>query len=348
MKPDEACERLKDWKWIKQGISGIGVCPLSNGKVHKLAVSTTSTACLGSPKCSNEAIEAFFATHTNGGAAPTSQDLVTRPTELDQWRTHVWVTLQGTLRDEPSFFRRDAARIVVSIGNLVDTVPYLRPPPDLSRTDAEEELDKIVNDFIAAEVPAVQERGSLDIVNIDWEDHATALVANQEYLTHKPIIEGLCYAKTASLLVGGKHSGKTTNARTIAMSVCRGMPVFGRQTMPGAVLYCASEDEVLVVRSELLRMGWCPDDQLSLMKIGGKTLADPERLLDAICLYSQQKRAVLIILDMLFDFAGIKDEMSYAGTREAAGKVYDLAMRTDADAGSTGVRKDTDFHRALS
>ena len=169
-----------------------------------------------------------------------------------------------------------------------------------------------------------------EIVVIDWEDHASALIANAEYLTHQPIIEGLCYAKTASLLVGGKHSGKTTNARTIALSVCRGLPVFGRAVVQGPVLYCASEDEVLVVRAELLRMGWTAQDPLNLMKIGGKNPSEPGALLDAIAGYAIAKGAVLIILDMLFDFAGIRDEMSYAGTREAAGKVYDLAMRTGA------------------
>ena len=337
MELETKAAKFKEVKWNTQHTSFRASCPGSNGVVHELACSASKDFCFGNPRCDPKLIAAFFA---NGAAkttetAPlTSQQLTTRPSELDQWKTHLWITMQRIQREDPQFFRDEPARIVVSLGESIDKVPYLQPPADLSRTDAEEEIDKLVALFIESEVPknapAVQLGSLPDVITIDWEDHASALIANEEYLTHVPIIEGLCYAKTASLLVGGKHSGKTTNARTIALSVCRGLPVFGRQTTQGPVLYCASEDEVLVVRSELLRMGWDASDALGLMKIGSKTLADPERLLDAISDYATRRRAVLIILDMLFDFAGIKDEMSYAGTREAAGKVYDLAMRSDA------------------
>jgi hypothetical protein len=353
--------KLEDWRWNKEkeGIAGTGLCPLSNGSAHRIALSASGTSCLGSPRCDPKLLAEFFASEVvqsgktaalevaNAGSTPAlGTNGHAKHNDLFQWKYKLSFIAKHTLTDPKlSRYVENESRENLHAG-LINTLREAcekidtTPPPGMNPIEVEEDLDALardcLNQYAPEQLPArtdeylPAEPASGEIVVIDWEDHASALIANQEYLTHTPIIEGLCYAKTASLLVGGKHSGKTTNARTIALSVCRGLPVFGRNVLQGPVLYCASEDEVLVVRAELLRMGWNPADPLNLMKIGSKTLADPERLLDAISMFATSKRAVLIILDMLFDFAGIRDEMSYAGTREAAGKVYDLAMRTGA------------------
>lgn len=82
----------------------------------------------------------------------TSEEITTRPTDLDQWKTHVWLTMSGLLRDEPSFFWRDRLTIVLNIGEHLDTVPYLKAPVSLSKADAEKELDHLVDLFLEHEV----------------------------------------------------------------------------------------------------------------------------------------------------------------------------------------------------
>jgi phage/plasmid primase-like uncharacterized protein len=162
------------------------------------------------------------------------------------------------------------------------------------------------------------------------EDYERALVTNREYLAREPVIERLGYTCSAGLLLGGKHHGKTTVMRTIALSVALGVPFFGRAVKQGHVVYAAAEDEYETTRMELLRMGWdsCRD-QLSLVKFNPENAkADPDQVLDEIADLALKKGAVLICLDMLFDFAGIKDEMGYAHTKEATGRIVRLATLT--------------------
>ena len=171
---------------------------------------------------------------------------------------------------------------------------------------------------------------------IIWEDHAAAVLANAEYLQRSEVVERLFYTQSISLGVGGKHQGKTTNSRTLAMSVARGEGIWGRKTAQGHVIYAASDDEVATTRMQLLKMGWREGaDPLALVRIRPDAKADPDRVLAELAYGAQKLGTVLIILDMLFDFARIKDEMSYAGTREAIGKIQTLADITKAHVHST-------------
>ena len=162
------------------------------------------------------------------------------------------------------------------------------------------------------------------------EARDVAETANAEYLTRRPIIERLGYTESIALIVGGKHAGKTTNVRTLALSVARGLPIWGRATEQGHVTYVCSDDELASTRMELLHMGWKKSDPFVLAHAAPGMYPDPEEILAAISTAASQQNSVLIILDMLFDFAKIKDEMSYAGTREAIGKIQTLASSTKA------------------
>lgn len=185
----------------------------------------------------------------------------------------------------------------------------------------------------ALQLPAVN-GGSSELVIL--EDHEDALVANEEYLKQEAVIGELCYTQSISLAVGGKHHGKTTNVRTVALSVLRGLNVWGRKTMQTPVIYAASDDEVAVTRMQLLKMGWnAKTDPLTLVRMRPEVKSDPERVLEQIATAAINRRAKLIILDMLFDFANIKDEMGYAHTREAIGKIQTLANVTGAHVLST-------------
>jgi hypothetical protein len=56
------------------------------------------------------------------------------------------------------------------------------------------------------------------------EEVADAVVANEAYLARPEIVERLLYGQSSSLVVGGKHHGKTTLVRSLALCVSRGIP----------------------------------------------------------------------------------------------------------------------------
>jgi bifunctional DNA primase/polymerase-like protein/primase-like protein/AAA domain-containing protein len=163
------------------------------------------------------------------------------------------------------------------------------------------------------------------------EDYDAAVLSNAEYLQRPMIIDRLGFSQGIALAVGGKHMGKTTNVRTVALSVMQGLPVWDRETRQGYVIYAASDDEYPTTRMELLRMGWrANSDPLKLVRINPEQAAEPEAVLADLADLANSTGAILIILDMLFDFARIKDEMGYAHTREAVGKIQTLADQTKA------------------
>ena len=174
-------------------------------------------------------------------------------------------------------------------------------------------------------VPMLESNKSQGIV---IEVQVESMELNSEYLSRAEIIEGLGYSQSIMLIIGGKHSGKTTNLRTLALSVARGLPIWGRQTSQGRVFYCASDDEVVSTRNELLQMGWSMDDPLNLVRMTPDS--DGTKVLTTIADEAIKSGVKLIIVDMLFDWVGIKDEMSYAGTREAINQLQHLADRTGA------------------
>jgi hypothetical protein len=120
------------------------------------------------------------------------------------------------------------------------------------------------------------------------------------------------------------------------LSVARGLPWFGRETTQGHVLYAASGDELQSTRSALLSMGWNRRDPLDLIRENPDRVAtDPDEVLNEICERAKSYGSVLIILDMLFDFAGIKDEMSYAQTRRATAAIQRLGDQSGAHVAAT-------------
>ena len=175
----------------------------------------------------------------------------------------------------------------------------------------------------------VLDRGLLVPADIPWEDAEDAAVIIEEYFKRRPVVDRLCYSSAVSMITGGKHAGKSTLARWMAICVSKGIPFLGRGVTQGPVLYIASEDEELVARSELTRLGWQPGDPL---KFYGKSKirSDDFDFLRHLTQAVKRFQAVLVIVDMLFDFVHIDDEMSYAGTRRAVGEIQDVASASDA------------------
>jgi len=175
----------------------------------------------------------------------------------------------------------------------------------------------------------VLDRGLMTPAEIPWEELGQATQANEEYLERRPVIDKLCYSSAVSMVVGGKHAGKSTLARWMAICVARGIPFLKREVMQGPVFYIASEDEEMAARLELIRLGWQPGDPLRFFG-KSKIRADDFDFLGMLTKEIQRYKAVLVIVDMLFDFVRIDDEMSYAGTRRAVGKIQDVASDSEA------------------
>ena len=131
------------------------------------------------------------------------------------------------------------------------------------------------------------------------------------------------------MITGGKHAGKSTLARWLAICVAKGLPFLKREVMQGPVMYIASEDEEMAARSELIRLGWALGDELRFFG-KSKIRSEDFDFLGMLTKEIQRHRAVLVVIDMLFDFVRVDDEMSYAGTRRAVGHIQDVASDSGA------------------
>lgn len=201
------------------------------------------------------------------------------------------------------------------------------PPATLNQSELAEDLELVALAGWEAFRPG--ESDQANDLSIVAEDFEAAVEANRIYLQRPEIASKWLYGESISLIVGPKHGGKTTCARTLALSVAAGTDFFGRQTKQGHVIYAASEDEVASTRMELLRMGWVGDTALTLVRLGEQS-NDNLKVLEAIRRKCLEKQSILVVLDMLFDFTKVTDELSYAGTREATKWVMWLAKETGA------------------
>lgn len=160
---------------------------------------------------------------------------------------------------------------------------------------------------------------------IALEDYEAAAEANAEYLRRVPVIDRLCYSSAVSMITGGKHAGKSTLARWMAVCVAKGYDFLKRPVQQGPVLYIASEDETMAARQELIRLGWTRGDNLRFLSASSVKIEDERAFLVRLTSEITRMHAVLVIVDMLFDFIPVQDEMSYAGTREAVGLMQAVA-----------------------
>ena len=188
----------------------------------------------------------------------------------------------------------------------------------------------VTADALIGELQSIASRTSevATIQDIGWEGFDDAVLANDEYLKRTPVIDKLCYSHAVSLITGGKHAGKSTLARWMAVCVAKGWPVLGREVTQGPVFYIASEDETMAARQELIRLGWRKDDPLRFFP--ATNVDDPDKFLGRLADEIRRYRVIFVVLDMLFDFVRIADEMSYAGTRAALGKIQNVASLSGA------------------
>ena len=223
------------------------------------------------------------------------------------------------------------AAILHDLGSKTRTLRWRDAPPHGDAADFEASTSELLDFIGSAAIDTFQpnlpaERQSTEVgAVIPWEGFDDALLANAEYLERTAVIDKLCYSSAVSMITGGKHAGKSTLARWMAICVSKGYDFLRRSVNQGPVLYIASTDETMAARQELIRLGWSRDDHLRFLSASKLQIDDQQEFLIRLTAEITRMRAVLTIVDMLFDFIPIDDEMSYAGTRKAVGLIQKVA-----------------------
>lgn len=281
--------------------------------------------------------------HSASSVSPPEPPQPVDPPQLpavsyNDWRYRVGMVVKQSLDDVPELDRPTIASmeqhrlidlLVKQAHEVIDeqVAPWW-PLPEVV-ADLDKELRALAGQatdaFRRVYLPSSVADDNLPIV-IPFELYEMALQANEEYLKRTPVVEGLCYSSAVSMTTGGKHAGKSTVTRWLAICVAKGMDFLGRKVDQGPVLYLASEDETMVARQELLRLGWNAKDPLQFLSMSNITV-DQMKFLESLTDYLRKNEVKLVIMDMVFDFLRITDELSYAQTREALGTVQRVATK---------------------
>ena len=356
---EERAEKLENIRWRADHNSFISSCPVD--PKHTLAVSRTKFKCLGG--CADDLIANFFANGTgkggdaldryepkhratvspdnkrpaavtsvggpaqSNGTGPrplTSQEIQTRPSELDQWKTHLWITMNGIQRDDPTFFRHGHAGAVVSLGATIDSTPYLQPPADLSHSEAEEEIDRLVALFIKEEVPqvpAVKIAEQLPLLLPDLTKSTVEVFEWGQMRTRRAshvrdwVSEGMLARRETSSWSGKVEAGKTTLMRELTMAVIRGEPFLGRPTVKGRVVYAMLDaDGEDVTYDEFAKLGFNDADAEWCRFLFEPMMAQIEKGLEQFIKILQDFKPSLVIIDPYPRLKMIEDFHSYTNT----------------------------------
>lgn len=264
---------------------------------------------------------------------------VRRPT-LEQWRAVVFHTAETLLRNPEGEYQQKAVPAPMMLEPLMrdlkDGLGILRvqghiEPQELTATDVEEECERLARMALEEWAGGINLDKALpakiepDKLIIPWEGFDAAVAANEEYLKREPVVDKLCYSHAVSMVTGGKHAGKSTLARWMAICVVKGWPFLKRACRQGPVMYIASEDETMAARQELLRLGWDRNDPFFFLSATNAPNDDQARFMGQLTQDIIDKGVKLVVIDMLFDFVNIQDEIKYAETRRAVGVIQTLA-----------------------
>lgn len=136
---------------------------------------------------------------------------------------------------------------------------------------------------------------------------------------HPWVVHGLIPSGGMALVAGKPKAGKSTLARALALRVCRGEPILGRETMGGPVLYLGLEDPKQAIKGHFQRMGVRLTDDLYYT---GKAPAEYAQVWLAEQL--TKKDPVLVVIDTMQFFLGIAEINEYGQVVNALRSILDL------------------------
>lgn len=108
--------------------------------------------------------------------------------------------------------------------------------------------------------------------------------------------------KRPSILAGKPHCGKSTLAWQLAVSVCKGESILGRNTQRGSVLYASTEESPADIQAKLRQLGYSPDTDAPLYILTGEARLESVR--DEL---ERHPDILLVVLETLPAFLHVPD-----------------------------------------
>ncbi len=150
------------------------------------------------------------------------------------------------------------------------------------------------------------------------------------YSDPEPLIEGLIFKNTVTMLSGWTGDGKTIAAHEIERSCCGGFPVFGNSAFkvhgPGMVILFDEETPAPMLKDRLQRMGFRSDLPFRVGHFTGLRL-DDEKDFEIIRALVDVHRPVLVVFDSLIRFH-TREENDASGMAPIMGRLRQLANMT--------------------
>ena len=139
---------------------------------------------------------------------------------------------------------------------------------------------------------------------IDAESLSVMSIRRQPFIIDRLLKPGL------AILAGAPKLGKSWLVLHMCQQIASGEPLWGLQTVPGAVLYIALEDSRARLQDRIQLITDTPSENL-LFATSAPSLADG--LEDAICYFKEtHPDAKLVVIDTFQKIRSLKKEMSYA------------------------------------
>ena len=139
------------------------------------------------------------------------------------------------------------------------------------------------------------------------------------------LLEGVLPMGDVSVFVGKPKAGKSSMARGLALSVCRGQPFIGRVVKQGPVGYWSLQEAFDGCIDHFRLMGMTDDDALRLGTIRG--LQGNDNMAELIE-FVKAENPVVVFLDTLMPFFGVTDGNAYAEVDKAFAPLLDYAHKT--------------------
>ena len=138
------------------------------------------------------------------------------------------------------------------------------------------------------------------------------------------LVDDMLPAGGISMLAARPKGGKSSLSRNLALSVARGRPFLGRETVRGPVIFLALEEKKAEVIRHFRRMGARRGDEIYVHHG-----AAPKEAVLALQQLVIERKAVLAVIDPIIRFfSDLKSAREYAEIYNRLGVITDLARQT--------------------
>lgn len=237
------------------------------------------------------------------------QIATTNPNGAGKWRPDYTAALHGADvvivadRDAPGYAHaRDVER---HLKGIAAKVVVMESATDKDISDHLAAGHKL-RDLVPMATPRLPDPTPPSATDADGFIRVGDLVAEADN-PHPWVVHGLVPSGGLVLVAAKPKVGKSTLTRAVALRVCRGEPVLGRETMQGPVLYLGLEDPREAIKGHFRRMGANSDDDLRVY-----TGQVPEHAQAWLADQLAKRDPVLVVIDTMQFYLGVADLNDYA------------------------------------